>query len=194
VVQILLRFNADPMASLHTGYTALHVCTLLAFQQKPYLLNIYPQMAAENGHAQVCELLVDLGMSNVNAVDRYGRTPLGSVVAYCKRNPEETIEALLQRGAKINGELDGNIRDPPLVLAAQQGRDRMVQLLLERGADHRPADSEGFTALHVAWKYPSIVKMLVEAGTERALLPHLNPFCSVLLVSLFFFSLFTCLL
>lgn len=83
------------------------------------------------------------------------------------------VEALLREG--LSGvRADANTSDPggthPLALAAAAGRDTVVRLLLDGGADLERRGHDGFTALGAAaWQgQRSTVRLLLHAGAD----PH----------------------
>ena len=66
-----------------------------------------------------------------------------------KNNDVAQVKALIQQGVNVN-ELDGS-GDAPLVMAAYEGRNEIVKLLLEAGADVAAVDpGMQATALHAA--------------------------------------------
>lgn len=56
----------------------------------------------------------------------------------------------------------------PLILAARNGRNDFVSMLLENGADPDAADNDGRIAMHYASEsgFTEIVKMLLMAGAK----------------------------
>ena len=99
---------------------------------------------ATRGNTNELRRLLDRGV-NVNARDRYERTPLHLVAEY---GHTETVRLLLDRGA------DPNKRDvfgyTPLHSAAEGGRFETVRLLLDRGADPDALDEDGLTPRDIA--------------------------------------------
>jgi thiol-disulfide isomerase/thioredoxin len=80
------------------------------------------------------------------------------------------VSKLLDFGANPN--LAGSVEDVPgalmtaLMVAVHEKQEETVQLLLSAGADPAPANSDGYTALHIAAQIGFIagVQMLLEAG------------------------------
>ena len=91
------------------------------------------------GHVEIAEFLIDKGETNVSAVDRLGDTPLHSVVTgmYPK---EEMMTLLIEASADVNANW-GSLT--ALHKAARTGDVRMVQSLLNLGADMHAADRDG---------------------------------------------------
>ncbi|CAG8452049.1 4542_t:CDS:2 [Acaulospora morrowiae] len=108
--------------------------------------NITPLMiAAYNGHADVCRILIDIGYANVDPQDDSGKTSL-TLASY--EGHAQTVEVLLARGANVN------IKDQygwtALMLAAFSGRLDVCQLLLIHNADTNVTTDNGKTAVVLA--------------------------------------------
>lgn len=95
------------------------------------------------------------------------RTPLMVAI---ENNDPDIIEALVKRGADVNGRGGSDIT--PLMFAAIGGTPRVVQALLDAGADVSLRDNEGKTALTFAehdktnlWK-DQMVELLKRAGAK----------------------------
>ena len=90
----------------------------------------------------MCQLLVNLG-ADVNAIDKYGETPIFRAIRFRK---DDCFELLLN-----NSEL--NIKDTkgrtPLHRACAMGTAFTVNALLENGADPTAVDEAGKTALQM---------------------------------------------
>jgi len=75
----------------------------------------------------------------------------------------------IARGADVNGGGGGFDRDLPLLhVAAEGGRDAVVEALLQNGADARAKDAEGRTALHacVEGHADACAKLLIRRGAS----------------------------
>lgn len=151
VVRLLLDAGADVDGSDNEGRTALRaaawggheevVLTLLnygATVDKADVKGRTPLIAAAYmGHYEAVEILLDHD-AQVDLADGDGRTAL-SVAALCVptaagvKSYGEVANLLLDRGANPgHRDYDGMT---PLLLAAYEGRDNVVELLLEAGAD-----------------------------------------------------------
>ena len=103
--------------------------------QSPLLL------AAENGHKDAVQLLIDRG-AEPNRADQYGNTPLHNAAL---EGHKDVVQLLLDRGAEPNmADQDGRT---PLHLAAYGGHKDVVQLLLDRGAEPNKANYGVFSHL-----------------------------------------------
>ncbi|KAJ1468976.1 ankyrin repeat protein, partial [Baffinella frigidus] len=105
--------------------------------------------AAERGHQDVVRLLLEHMPphgANVRASDTFGWTPLAYAALL---GHEEVARLSLLHGATAKQQemLD---RSSPLHCAAQEGRRRLVRLLLEHEAGMEATDDEGRTPLHRA--------------------------------------------
>ena len=106
--------------------------------------------AAQNGHLEVCKLLLDKGASVHAKVNKKGEDALCSKDSECPDNSE------MEYGATA------------LMYAAYKGRKEVCTLLLDRGAKVDMADEDGWTALMiVAWEgYKEICELLIERGAD----------------------------
>jgi outer membrane lipoprotein-sorting protein len=172
-VRTFLQRGGNITATNSDGYTAL----------------MYAIMGASHHSNGVANLLVERG-SDVNARDRFGRTPL---VLAAKYDTVSVIEPLLAHGADVNADDEWgstalmntergdvgailiahgarlDIRDhagqTPLTRAARCGLSGLVRVLLASGADANAREPNGATALShaAAGRYTDIIEMLREA-------------------------------
>ena len=127
-------------------------------------------VAAEGGNIGLVKYLVNLGLS-LEVRDKFGRTPIFHAVL---KGHEDLILFLLGRNAKTNVR---NINGHSLMqIAAQGGKIRIVEALLEHGCsvNDKSADtfsSKGFLPpLHAAALYGhlEVVKFLVHNGADKS--------------------------
>lgn len=154
----LLATGADPNVRIpevpggnKTGRTPLH-------------------FAAQNGHAKVAEILV-ASKADVNAVDKWGQTPLHATAGHSGTTDGHLAVAtlLLEKGAEVGAKYNGTTT--ALHIAAKFGDTRMVDLLLGSGADINavcecPACIG--TPLHLAAERnrKDIVRLLLSRGAD----------------------------
>ena len=104
-------------------------------------------LAAYNGHTPVVEFLVGEG-ADVNAGDGDHQTAL---MYASKRSFNETAELLLEKGAEVNTQSKKRGINA-LMLAAVADNAKLVQMLLDHGADTGLKDIFGRTAKDLAEK------------------------------------------
>jgi ankyrin repeat protein len=120
VARRLIEAKCDVnIVAAHVGYTALH-------------------RAAEEGLAEMCELLVAAGAALDVLYSGYAVTALGRAAQFSRRRPGcvEAIRVLLEAGASPNGSNANAVGMcmPPLLCAAQAGCVPAMALLLKHGA------------------------------------------------------------
>lgn len=119
-------------------------------------------MAAQNGHDDVVQLLLDRA-ANPDLSTHNGVTALSQAAM---NGHAKVVEALLAKGARVEARLaDGAT---PLLLAAQNGHLWAVQALLDRGADVHARTSDGGTPLIQAShkRHNEIVRVLLTCGAD----------------------------
>ena len=144
-VKLLLDAGADPRVTTDDGIAPLHV-------------------AVERGDVDSTRLLLD-GGADVNAATAAGLTPL--LLACASSSGREIAGLLLDHAAAVNvATKDGAT---PLHFAVERGWDKVVQRLLDAGAD-ASAKSNGVTPLALAREGHNslIVGMLEKAGAAES--------------------------
>jgi len=112
--------------------------------------------AANNGHKQMVELLLDKG-ADVNVVDQNDHTPLHHTAG---NGHKQVVELLLAKGANVNAKMHYDLT--PLHIAASEGHKDVVELLLAKGANVNAKDEGGKTPLYKAHK--DVVELLRKHG------------------------------
>ena len=152
--------------------------------------------AAENGHIQIVELLLDLG-ADLEAIDVDGDTPLmcaaigghsevfkmllsrgadadilntskSGVLHYAAISGSvEIVNLLLDRGLDINAQNQGGAT--PLFEAIFRGNQEAVKFLLGKGADIEALNSHAFTPLYVARAMGNVdmAQLLLDNGANE---------------------------
>jgi len=105
--------------------------------------------------------------ASLAAAEPDGSTPLHRAVG--TNQPIATIEALIKAGADVNAANRYGVT--PLSLAAGNGNDRVINLLLESGANAKSADAalrEGRTTLMLAARTgnTAAIRLLVDKGAD----------------------------
>ena len=124
--------------------------------------------AAFSAQLEVIKILLDHGAS-LESRDSWGYTPLLETIPAARLTNEKRAVAaarlLLDRGADIDVQTQGT--NSTLMYAANSGLVQMVELLLTYGADTKPSDHNGYTALHLAPRgTPKISQLLVKHGAD----------------------------
>ncbi len=147
-IEWLLQHGAKLEGRSYLGRTALH-------------------HAAGNGHHSTVELLLQ-HKANPNATDKYGDSP---IILAVRNNHYETVEMLLNNNANTarssnKNETVADIFKQQITLqgATKKGCLKIIEFLLENGANSENRDVHGRTALHwaAATGNNSIIKLLLK--------------------------------
>lgn len=145
VIEALLVNGADVRAE-NNGLTARDCALVKKHQGIGEILEgiggkIPLHWAVTRNKSEYVKWLIKSGVS-VNARDEDGRTPLHVCFEH------DMAELLISSGADI--ELITNTGWTPLFMAVANGQARMMNALLERGAQKNGTDNEGRSLLHIA--------------------------------------------
>ncbi|XP_046550762.1 ankyrin repeat domain-containing protein 50-like [Haliotis rubra] len=102
-------------------------------------------LAAENGHKDVVELLVDTG-ADVSLVDETGDNILHCA---CRGGDVEVVQYILSQNMVDINSL-GHEKKTPVMLAGQYGHKEVVEVLVKHGANLSLRDKVGDNILHLA--------------------------------------------
>ena len=128
-----------------------------------------PLLAAiENGHDSTAQMLLEKGASIPNS--EY----LNTISLAAEKGLENAVRSLLNRGAEVNaqGRYDGNTQGGyygnALQAVSASGNEKIVSMLLDRGADVHAQGGHYGNALQAAsyWGHEGIVKLLLERGAD----------------------------
>jgi hypothetical protein len=99
-------------------------------------------MASIDGNLTLVKTLV---IGHKAQLDHIGWTPLHYA---CAKGQVEVAQFLISNGATVDSMSLGNTT--PLMMAVQSGNERLVKLLLDKGADFQFRNSQGLTAIDIA--------------------------------------------
>ncbi|RSL87145.1 hypothetical protein CDV31_016307 [Fusarium ambrosium] len=170
IVNLLLLNGANANVTDEDGWTPLHAAVVKQHDALQHLLacktengDVFShQMRSRMKDENDCALLEEMAERK-----SHGSTVVSGLRSAVNSGYRERVLALLDSGADIDAEdLIGD--STALTHAAWLGREDLVELLLENGADPNRRMRHGRTALHIAAGdgYSSIVKMLVENGAD----------------------------
>ncbi|KAL8727896.1 MAG: hypothetical protein Q9166_005773 [cf. Caloplaca sp. 2 TL-2023] len=137
----------------------------------PGTLNMPIHLAVRRQDAIAVGLLLHKG-SNVNDRNGAGATPLRIAATSWKEktsdNDMELLKYLLEAGANVT-EIGGDMEDTPLHLAASQGCEQAVELLLDGNADPHVNDKQGRTPAQAATANKSKISKAAYAAIQKKL-------------------------
>jgi ankyrin repeat protein len=146
-IELMIRHGADVNISDHRGSTPL--------LQSLDLYRSYLDLTSEGccqkacySNGEVVRVLLSAG-ANVNAIDDFGRTPLGKAASI---GNFDAVVALVEAGAELNKPSSQNKGEPiwdqelvyrtPLAWAALMGHENVVRYLFDAGAEWRSLQKE----------------------------------------------------
>ena len=122
--------------------------------------NLKPLLVAANfGHTEVCQLLLERGKADIEELDADGNTALKLAAA---TGAASTVALLLSKGAKVDTRDKNGFT--PLLFAAQKGHTEVCELLLANGSDLEERMSDSLdSALHLAagYSHQSLLQLLL---------------------------------
>lgn len=129
----------------------------------PCFSGVLLQTAAEKGHVDFVELLLQKGV-NIDARNPLGKTALFRAV---ERNHKDMVQLLIKAGADIEAcSWHGDMT--PLMEAVKSGYKDLVDMLLEKGANTEVVNKLGRTPLICAIRrgYEDVAIQLLQKGTN----------------------------
>jgi len=176
-IRTLLQQRVDVNTPQVDGMTALHWATYQDDRETAALLvsaganvkavnryGVTPlSLACTNGNAEIVELLLNAG-ADPNAALPGGETPL---MTASRVGSLASVKALLSRGATVDNK-DDRRGQTALMWAAAEGHARVVEMLIEVGADLHHRLPSGFTPLLFAVREgrTDVVRVLLKAGAD----------------------------
>lgn len=120
--------------------------------------------AAENGHQEIVQLLIEKGANIESKNSRYSQTPL---LWAAENGHQEIVQLLVEKGADIESK-DTSSGRTPLLWAARNGHQGIVQLLVEKGVNIETKYSSCWTLLLWAARrgHQGTVQLLIERGAN----------------------------
>jgi ankyrin repeat protein len=189
-----LDFGMDVMSADNMGNTALHrlagvSCAVMFTDVLEVLIDVSTNVNSKNVYGESAAFVffledvflpfVDAGMA-FNARDRWGRTPLMSLMKH--RPKPELLSRLI-----IEGKADVNFSDKhgstPLHMAAYHNFEEQVKLLLQHGASVSAVDSLKDTPLDTVKRHTSYRchRLLLEKLNQELLYSRSKPYEDFLL-------------
>jgi len=177
----LLTLGADRETRTRTGATPMYIASdrgslvltdmllnagadanaITQFQMTPLLI------ASFNGHQEVVSLLLSRN------VDIEQRGPCGGTALYvsAQEGRQSAAELLIRHGAKVDSRCDEGSDLTPSLIAAMQGHDNLVRVLLEARGDLGLTTGKGNTLAIMAARHgqTDVLKTLVEFGGNKVL-------------------------
>lgn len=122
------------------------------------------QKAIQHGDAKIVKLIVEKG-ADLNIRETSGEGPLQQAVSF---GHEAVVEFFLGSMRDFHDDLTIAQPSASMLMAAGDGNEKIVELLLDNGANLHHRDREGNTALSLAAErgYDGIVKMLRDRGAD----------------------------
>ncbi|MBA2655227.1 MAG: ankyrin repeat domain-containing protein [Gammaproteobacteria bacterium] len=120
-------------------------------------------VAAENGHLEVVQILIDAG-ANKEAANDHGATPM---FVAAENGHVEVVQTLIDAGANKEAAINHGVT--PMFVAAQNGEVDVVQILIDAGANKEAATNHGVTPMFVAALNGKVdvVQILIDAGANK---------------------------
>ncbi|XP_058793738.1 ankyrin-3-like [Phymastichus coffea] len=203
-LELLLKNGADVKQKDFEGMTALHIAAKEAYLDGVRLLLHYGayitsidchgnspvHWAFEKKNYKIIDLLLSVhNVANSNPINIEG---LSHFHIACSRNNVNVVKSFIENGVSIDTCVlkhdkgtDSNVENwsgySPLHFAVSHNRSKIVQLLLYKGANVALKDKNGFTPLHITYRYTNemfrefVKNILDDLGRNEKLMQQLEP-------------------
>jgi ankyrin repeat protein len=126
--------------------------------------------AVQNENVDEVRQLLFENKARIHEKDGQDDTPILKACKYCSNNVEkytEIVKILLENGAKLDDSGD-QIDQSPLILAAHEGCNEIVDILIKAGANIKHCNQMGQNAIIVSTQegHIDVVKTLLKAGAD----------------------------
>ncbi|KAK2754958.1 hypothetical protein CKAH01_05972 [Colletotrichum kahawae] len=142
IVEKLLENGADPFAETKDGHRAEFICRQAeedpSFQR--YLAPQEKSRRSDLDSERILHVLQEKTAASLNAQPEEKRKSIAILVACAGRGQVDRVAKLLDEGCDVNGR-DFNGRTATS-MAAENGKDSILQLLIQRGADVNLPDAD----------------------------------------------------
>ncbi|KAL3867819.1 hypothetical protein ACJMK2_040666 [Sinanodonta woodiana] len=170
VQQDWFRTSSSKLSSPHQVEDYLSCFNEISKRLLEYVVNMQDSngntamhYAVSHCNFEIVSLLLDTGVCDLNKQNKAGYTPviMATLTSLQTEQHKEVVQRLLSMGdTNIKAAKDGQTA---LMFAVRQGRQDMVKMLIDTGADVNAQDYEGSTALMCACEhgFTEIAKLLI---------------------------------
>lgn len=124
-------------------------------------------LAAVCNNGRLTKILEDLCRQDPKQVDELDDTQLSPLMLAACWGRDDSLQVLISQGA--NPEIKGIQGKTALILAAEEGQDTIISLLLKAGADFDAVDNLGLNAFHHAMQEEHFrCAQIIQNAKERA--------------------------
>lgn len=127
---------------------------------------LFSAIQVESPSLDVIKLLLDAGFDPNSSNECLSHSSLGEAARLGRL---DVVQLLLEHGADVNNQCNGELQETPLMLAAEAGHQEVVKLLLRLNADPLLTNAHEETALMKAMKkgHESVALLIKEAIDKK---------------------------